>query len=705
MSDKELEITPKAKVIDPFTEIDANLEWLELDHIPERVYNPLLKFGPGQKMPDPVEEMIDLFMDSNYLHFAVRMILGLELPPYQVAILDTLWNKRLPMLIGSRGAAKSFILAVYALMRMVLHPGCKIVIVGAGLRQSRQVFDYMAWIWERAPVLRDISGAGKNRQAGPRREVDRYQFEIGDSKCYAIPIGDGTKIRGLRANYIIADEFASIPPTIFNLVVQGFAVVASDPIQKIKEAAVVRKLKSMGIWNADLEKDRQLRAGGNQIIYSGTAHFYFNHFYKYFKTWHDIISSKGDLNKTSDYVDTNDLSAKGFNWKDYAIIRLPYTHVPEGLMDETILAQAKATLSNVQFLMEYGAVFASDTDGFYKRSVLEAATTNKPILVSSGKLVQFSARKVGDPERAYVIGVDPAADADNAAVVTLELHQDHRRIVNCWTTNRKKYLDLKKVKEAQGEDIGEEYYKHIALKIRELMRVFNTEHIIMDKHGGGSAIAEALRLEELCQPGEMPIYQVTDPEDPKPDDLKRGLHILELIAPTNDINSEANHGMLKDFQDRVLLFPMFDTVELAKSIEIDEIEGNRYDTYEDLVHEVEDLKTELTSIMVTASSSLGKETFDTPTIKGEQDKKGRLRKDRFSALLYANYYARRRGDEVLRVEYKPVGGTKETVQRVKGPEYGRGNSYYGPGMLKFAGNKNGNSDWLTNPTPRFIKRR
>jgi hypothetical protein len=632
--------------------------------------------------------MVEFMSNYEYLHFAAKHILGIELLPFQLVILDTLWRKRLPMLIGSRGMGKSFILAVYGLLRMIFHPGCRVVIVGAAFRQSRQVFEYMTNIWEKAPVLRDIAGGGKN--SGPKRDVDRCTFSLGHSVCYAIPIGDGTKIRGLRANYILADEFASIPEEIFNLVVQGFGVVAAGPVDKVKEAHVIKRLKNMGVWTKEMEQLHKAKGGGNQIVYSGTAYYAFNHFYKYFRKWHTIISSKGDISKVADMMaDGAEGVPDGFDWKDYAILRVPYTHIPEGWLDPGIVAQARATLHNSQFLMEYGAVFAADSNGFYKRSVIEAATTNKPILVPSGKYVQFSAMRTGIHDKPYVIAVDPAADQDNAAIVILELYPDHRRVVYCWTTNRKKYLKLKKQMKQTGVEIADDYYHYIAKKIRELMRVFNTERIVMDKHGGGTAIAEALGSKLTCSLGELPVFQIIDPEKPKPTDLEHGIHILELVVPSQELNSEANHGMLKDIQDKVLLFPLFDTIELAKAVEMDKINSITFDTYEDVVQEVEEIKNEMATIVVTQSSSLGKESFDTPEIKMEGSKKGRLRKDRYSALLYANFYARNKDKQtVITIQYKAVGGTRETVNSKK-TIVNKG-MYSGPGLLKFGQNQGWN---------------
>ncbi len=664
------------KPVDPFYLPEDDYHWLGLDKIPTKVYNPFDDEELLKKYPDPAEEMIRLMMNPNYFYFTCKHLLNIELLPFQCTILEVLWRKRLPMLIGTRGMSKSFLLAVYALLRMIFNPGCRVVICAASFRQSRQVFEYMTKIWENASILRDI--AGKSKTVGPRREIDRCQFQIGNSHTYSIPLGQGDKIRGLRANFILADEFSSIPEEIFNLVVQGFGVVSEDPIEKVKQYALIDKLKKMGKWNEHIAAMMRQGLGGNQIVYSGTAFYEFNHFCRYFKKWHKIISSKG---KAKDLFGDSEGIPEGFEWTDYAILRVPYTHVPKGLLDPGIVAQAKATLHHNQFLMEYGAVFPADSDGFYKRSIIESATTNKPISSPSGEQIQFSASRMGDKDKAYVIGVDPAADQDNAAITVLEMAKDHRKIIYCWTTNRKKYNALKREMAKINIYMENDYYRYIAKKIRSLMRIFNTERIIMDKNGGGVAISEALASPDTCEGNELRLFEIIDPEKPKMTDGENGLHILQLLMPTQDINVESNHGMLKDLQDKVLLFPKFDTIEVEKAIIADKLSGDKFDTYEELFDEIEELKNEMTSIVVTASSNLGKETFDTPKLKTGTTAKGYLRKDRYSALLYANYYARNRGKETaFKIEYKAVGGTLQTLKNIS---VNNGSMYHGPGTLKF----------------------
>ena len=119
-------------------------------------------------------------------------------------------------------------------------PRRKIIVVGAAFRQSKVLFEYMDTIWKNAPILRDLCGSN----SGPRRDVDRCVMHIGDSTITCLPLGDGSKIRGQRANDIIADEFASIPREIFENVVAGFAAVSASPIEKVKEDLSVDKIKA-----------------------------------------------------------------------------------------------------------------------------------------------------------------------------------------------------------------------------------------------------------------------------------------------------------------------------------------------------------------------------------------------------------------------------------------------------------------------------
>ena len=101
----------------------------------------------------------------------------------------------------------------------------------------------------------------------------------------------------------------------------------------------------------------------------------------------------------------------------------------------------------------------------------------------------------------------------------------------------------------------------------------------------------------------------------------------------------ANHGLRKDFEDKTTIFPRFDSVTLGISNAEDGLKGRVFDTLEQCVMEIEDLKDELTMIQMTQTST-GRDKWDTPESIVGTGKKGKQRKDRYSALIMANMSAR-----------------------------------------------------------------
>ena len=268
---------------------EVNNAWLNLNIDDRYVINPLSRL----RTDDPEEfykRLTCLFINPDYFSFICKHVLNIELLPMQALILNEMWNRKFPMLVGSRGLGKTFLLSLYCILRAVLIPNRKIVVVGAAFRQSKYLHDYMENIWKNAPILRDICDSN----SGPRRDVDMCRMTINGSTISALPIGDGQKIRGQRANDIIADEFASMSREIFENVIAGFAAVSASPVENVKRLAMEDKAKEMGIDTSILyNKKKEIdQSKTNQIILSGTAYYDFNHFAEYWKRWKVIIETK-----------------------------------------------------------------------------------------------------------------------------------------------------------------------------------------------------------------------------------------------------------------------------------------------------------------------------------------------------------------------------------------------------------------------------
>jgi hypothetical protein len=514
-----------------------------------------------------------------------------------------------------------------------------------------------------------------------------YDIEVENSHQYnanGICVHN-SKIRGLRAHIIIADEFASISPDIYETVVSGFAAVSANPIQNVKEEARKKALSEAGLWNDQLEAVQIKK--GNQAIISGTADYAFKHFASYWKRYKAIVDSQGDKHKLEDIFKGE--VPDNFSWKDYSIIRIPYELIPKGFMDDKQVSRAKATIHTGIYNMEYAACFTEDSDGFFRRSLIESCVSSdtKKITINEKPII-FDCSTSGNPNLQYVYGIDPASEKDNFSIVVLELHPDHSRIVYCWTTNRSNF------KERQKTGLVNEYdfYGFCARKIRNLMKTFPPYRIGMDAQGGGVAIEEALHDPSKLEEGELLIWPIIDENKTKETDDQAGLHILELVQFARaDWTSQANHGLRKDFEDKVLLFPRFDQLSLALALDKENKDimeadfTNIYDNQSDCILEIEELKNELTTIVMTQTStgSGGRDRWDTPEVKLPNGKKGKLRKDRYSALVIANMIARQLNRSLQSVNFDVIGSNLRSDNKKTS-----GDLYKGPSWFTSSANDN-----------------
>lgn len=597
----------------------------------------------------------------------------------------------------------TWLLAVYSILKMLLHQESKVVVCGAAFRQSKLIFEYIEKLWNNAPLLRDLT---KNMEGqGIRKDVDRWTFRLGHSEGIAIPIGTGEKIRGLRANVVIGDEFRSIPVKVYEEVIEGFGAVSQTPIENMKKIGEFHAMQSLGMEVSREELNRSIIQ--NQSIISGTAGYIFESFGQYWLRYKGIIESRGDIGKLTKAMGGQ--VSEDFDWQDYSVIRIPYDILPEGHMSSKIVARSKATSTVSSHHLEYGAIFVEDSEGFFRRTLIEKCTAKDtdPVEIN-GNPISFAPMLKGNPNKTYVYGIDPASESDNFSIVVLEINPDHRRVVYCWTTTRSKFKAKVKQGIAYNED---EFYQYINRKIRSLMKVFPTEHIAMDMQGGGYGVAETMQSTNNLQYGDMPILPfVSYDGDPffwekkdKETDVLSGLHILHQCQFANaEFTSKANHGLRKDMEDKVLLFPYLDNIGLEIAIQKDREafeKGDQtriYDNLEDCNMEINDLKDELTTIIYTHTPGNNREKWDTPetqVVEGGKSKKGRQRKDRYSALVLANMIARTLGLAIQIPEMDSYGGfagsimdesknaSKSSKMYTGNPQWNIDTSLYNQGLI------------------------
>jgi len=660
------------------------------------------------KRPQDVKEILNVFdEEKSPLHALVRLNeysltwtisqlynnargRPLQLLPFQSVMMDMLWGRKFPLVLMSRGGGKSFGLGVYALTRALLCPGSKIVIVGAGLRQSMHVFNYIIGLYNQSPIIQE----SLKRYGGPKITTSGPYINVGNlSKITALPIGDGEKIRGQRATHIICDEFASIPEGVFETVIRPFASVHADPEERVRVEEFCNRLCDCGADDALIEKIRDMQGYGNQVILSGTASYEFNHFYKYYRSYEAIINSRGDSYKIQKAMEErartsmqnqfsnmkqDEIKTLAAGWKNYAIYQLPYHGIPRGFLDAENIANDKATFSPVRFGMEYECRFAKDSDGFIKRSLINDAT---PADEKS-----FTVELYGDPSYEYVMGLDPARHNDNFGLIVLKLVPGGSELV---------YADAWRGKDTPFS----------VKKIRDVMRRFNIVRIAMDQGGGGDAVADTLRLKELCEKDELPIFPVKEQIGDKRLLGEQGLFILDIVKWSSNWISIAAHGLHGDIEHLRLLFPTLPIVSsnpnkkanskiayqympqiveqyasraLRHERQPDEEEcqvldnmifGKENDDFEKVEDgtwdHIQSTIDETCAIerMVTPG---GVEQFELPKLQEQREGLDVRRRDRFSALVLAAYAARvYRAEERNR---KPIksGGSPNSILNRKG---------------------------------------
>ena len=583
----------------------------------------------------------------------------LKLEAFQQVMLDMFWYKKFPMVLATRGAGKTFMLALYSLLRAILVPGSKIVIVGAGFRQAKLVFKYIEQLYESSPLIKEAIGY----QGGPKYGSDAATLKVGLSYIQAIPIGDGEKIRGLRATVLIADEFASIPEDIFDIVIAPFTAVHMNPAERAAHKRFITRLVAVGADDQLIKAIESTQGFGNQIIISGTPSYKHNHLYKRYSIYMAFIRSRGDTTKLKHVLEEQQLSNTGrvqeissddvqhatTTWRQYAVYQLPYTALPDGFMEEDIIRTSRASYPAHRFAMEYLSEFPDDTDGFIKRSWIDRATPKRP------DDVPVNVELYGDSRSTYVMGIDPARFNDNLGIIVLKLTARGSELVYCQAWDRTQFSIS-------------------AQKIREIINRFHVAYVCMDVGGGGEQIREWLcKKTEDVHPKDF-IWVIPDQMEKYTGDKTGmsapGKKIIDMVDFTTTWISQAAHGVESNVQQCHILFPdrandqnvydqymrHFNLSEIKEGEKamlqrdlwgVDEWEaeqitkesGKKAQRVLGVMQNIDECINETCAINRVVSPK-GNESFELPKLSEQPEGLDMRRRDRWSALMLANYAAK-----------------------------------------------------------------
>jgi len=557
------------------------------------------------------------FLRAN-ISFSSEMVCGVKLFPFQHLAIKTMFETDYSMMVWSRGLSKSFTCAVFASLDAILNQGVHIGIVSKTFRQAKMIFRKIEEISEKPDAVflkQCITKISKSS--------DEWTMEIGRSKITCLPLGDGEKLRGFRFHRIMIDEFLLMPERIFNEVIIPFLSVVQNPTER-KE---VYDLETELIKRGEMKEEERFAWPNNKIIVLSSASYQFEYMYRLYKQYESLIV-------------TPERDGKGGATR--AILHFSYDVAPQGLYDESLLTQAKSTMSESQFMREFGSRFMDDSSGYFKLSKMHECTI-KP---GEGQSIELA----GDKSAEYILSFDPSwaenESSDDFAMNVIKLDKTTQRgiLVHNYGvsgTNLKKHI---------------EYFYY-------LLTNFNIVAICGDYNGGVQFI-NAINESELFKSNKFEIKtfeaDFDSPEIYQTEIRKaRASYNLDqkkicyLRVPTSSWIRYGNELLQSNFDHRRILFgaeAINDdfTRQKNKSIPVknlkfirdqednQSIEAKMVDFVDHQADMIELVKAQC-SLIIPTTSATGNQSFDLPPELKRQTGAEKARKDSYACLVLGNW--------------------------------------------------------------------
>ena len=108
------------------------------------------------------------------------------------------------------------------------------------------------------------------------RNADQWTIEVGNSVIKAVPLGDGSRIRGQRFNVVLIDEFLAMPKSVHQEVIMPFISTVQNPTERDK----LKKAEDKLIKAGKMKESERYVWPNNKIIAFSSASFKFEYLYE-----------------------------------------------------------------------------------------------------------------------------------------------------------------------------------------------------------------------------------------------------------------------------------------------------------------------------------------------------------------------------------------------------------------------------------------
>ena len=521
-------------------------------------------------------------------HRFVKDYLNINLKLFQKILLYAMMHNNYFMYIAARGQGKTYLTALFCVIRCILFPKTKICVASSTRPQANEV------------LLKITDDFIKNYGWGSenlKREITYHT--VGNNKA-VIEFANGSWIkvvtasdsgRGSRANILIVDEFRMVDLDTINTVLKRFLTAPRQP-NYLNDP----KYKHL------LERNKE--------IYMSSA-------------WYQ---SHWSFDKAKAYV-VNLLDET----KRYFICGLPYQiSIKENLLSREQIEDemSESDFDEMKFMMEMETLWWGDTNGAFftfddisQRRKLQTAVYPISLVGNS--------RNLKIPE--LVLNERRILSVDVALMASKKNKNDASSIIinSAIPTNNDNFIsNIIYMENHEGLNTDE-----LALIIRRLYEMYKCTDLVIDTNGVGLGVFDAL-IQDMVDPETGDLYRALSccndkvmAERCKVPNAKKVIWSIKASASfNNDICILLRSGFQKGKIN--LLVSEFEAEEILR----DRIKGfNKMPAYEQLQYKMPYIQT---TLLVYELINLEHE------IKGTNIKiteKSGMRKDRYSSLAY-NYW-------------------------------------------------------------------
>jgi hypothetical protein len=556
------------------------------------------------------------FLREN-ITFSTNLISGVDLFPFQHMAIKAMFESDYFLGIWSRGMSKSWTTGVFAFMDAIMNQGVDIGILSKSFRQAKMIFKKIEDIAAK-PEAKYLA----NCITRLSKQNDEWVMEIGNSSIRALPLGDGSKLRGFRFHRIIIDEMLLMPERVYNEVIVPFLSVVQNPKEREDMYNLETKLISEGKMK---EEDRYVWPN-NKLIMLSSASYKFEYLYKLYENFEGLIDKPGSNNNAK-----------------RSIMHFSYDCAPKQLYDQNLVQQAKSTMSQSQYDREFGAIFTDDSSGYFKISTMAACT------VPEGNSPHVEIK--GEVGYDYILAFDPSwAESESSddfamQVFKLDKNKDTATLVHVYAV------------------AGESLKNHI-LYFHYLLTNFNIVAIVGD-YNGGVQFTNAVKESSLFKSSTIKI-NILETEFDDLENYKKCLSKAKremekdgipccLRKPTSDWIRRGNELLQGNFDHKRIWFASRTIDESfqeqrRKKIPINKLnfanfkdeEDNQSDgakmiDFVEHQHEMIEYTKGQCALIEVRSSPNGTQTFDLPLNLKKTTGPSKARKDCYSALVLGSW--------------------------------------------------------------------